>query len=86
MTTTERWDAALTRALADHCEIERDRRYAGWYKVSNPASGMAYLTDGRTCGCAAADHGDAICKHRALALAMGPALDLAAELLGRTAS
>ncbi len=65
-TTPERWRAALDRAVDNGIEPLQVAGSGEWVVTSATRTGTVYRTDGVTCECEAALHGDAVCAHRAV--------------------
>ncbi len=65
-TTPERWRAALDRAVDNGIEPLQVAGSGEWVVTSATRTGTVYRTDGVTCECEAARHGDEVCIHRAV--------------------
>lgn len=64
--TPERWQSALRRAIANGIEVYQIAATGEWIATSASKPGTAYITDGVTCECEAAEFGnDPVCQHRA---------------------
>ena len=61
----DRWHAALKRAQANNVHVYRIESSGQFIATSGTTVTAAYATDGVSCECAAAVHGDPICQHRA---------------------
>lgn len=64
--SSERWNAALDRALAAGLMIRPGLFGGMWTVTSKSRPDLCYAVDATHCGCAAAEKGDPICMHRAL--------------------
>ncbi len=69
--TPERWQAALARALAEGVQVRQLAGCGAWIATSGHDATVAYqvaVSGGvaHGCGCPAGEHGDPVCKHRAL--------------------
>lgn len=67
--TTERWRAALRRALKEGVEVRQLAGCGMWIATSGSDGDIAYEVTPWACECHAAQHGDPVCKHRAALLA-----------------
>jgi hypothetical protein len=68
--TPKRWQAALTRALAEHVTVRQVNATGMWVTTSGTDAAMAYLleiTGGvlHACTCPDGQFNDPVCKHRA---------------------
>ena len=61
----DRWHAALKRANDKGVNIYRIESTGQFIATSGTTVTVAYATDGVSCECAAAVHGDPVCQHRA---------------------
>ena len=61
-----RWEKALARALANRLEVFQVADTGERMVTSASQLDTLHRTDGRTCTCAAALAGDAVCQHRAV--------------------
>jgi hypothetical protein len=70
VTSPERWQAALSRALTDNVTVRQVNANGMWVATSGTDAVMAYLlevTGGivHSCTCPAGQYNDPVCKHRA---------------------
>ena len=63
--TQERWQSALKRADAKNVRLFKIESTGTYIATSGTTTTVAYQTDGVSCECAAAVHGDPVCIHRA---------------------
>ena len=63
--TVERWQSALKRANDKGVHVYRIESTGQFIATSGTTVTTAYATDGVSCECAAAVHGDPVCQHRA---------------------
>ena len=66
-----RWQAALTRAIAEGVQVRQLAGSGAWIATSGQDAAIAYqvaVSGGvaHGCDCPAGEHGDPVCKHRAL--------------------
>ncbi len=69
--TPERWQAALVRALEEGVQVRQLAGCGAWIATSGHDAGVAYqvaVSGGvaHGCDCPAGEHGDPVCKHRAM--------------------
>ncbi len=69
--TPERWQAALARAIAEGVQVRQLAGSGAWIATSGQDATIAYqvaVSGGvaHGCDCPAGEHGDPVCKHRAL--------------------
>ncbi len=77
--TPERWQAALKRALEAGVQIRQLAGSGAWVATSATDPTAAYLVNGQSCECQAAEHGDPVCLHRAMYWNAVGVLDLEPE-------
>jgi len=61
----DRWTAALKRAQNNGVHVYRIESTGQFIATPGTTVTTAYATDGVSCECAAAVHGDPVCQHRA---------------------
>ena len=64
--TPARWQAALRRALDEGVEVRQLAGCGMWVATSTSSAGTAYEVNPWECECHAGQHGDPVCKHRAV--------------------
>lgn len=77
--TPERWQAALTRAIANGIRVYQESTTGLMLATSASKPGVIHATDGITCGCEAALANDPVCQHRAMFWHLAGVLDLDPE-------
>ena len=83
--TPERWQAALARAVAEQVQVRQLAHSGAWIATSGTVANVAYQMDvtngiAHGCTCEAGQHGDEICKHRAMYYHLVGLLDLEAPV------
>ncbi len=64
--TLARWQAALKRAHVEGVQVRQLAGSGAWIATSSRDASIAYEVSIADCDCHAAQHGDPICKHRAM--------------------
>lgn len=69
--TPERWQKALARAIDEKVEVRQLADSGAWVATSGTDATVAYLIEvtgdvAHGCACQAGQHGDPVCKHRAM--------------------